>query len=61
VQLEAGRAFSYTYARTRTGTANSAVLVPAGDRSYAIDTVVAAGANDAARELGAIVRSFDLK
>jgi hypothetical protein len=37
------------------------VLVPAGDRSYAIDTVVAAGANDAARELGAIVRSFDLK
>jgi hypothetical protein len=61
VQLEAGRAFSYTYARTRAGTANGVVLVPAGDRSYAIDTVVLGGANDAARELGAIVRSFDLK
>jgi hypothetical protein len=61
VEVEAGRAISYTYARTRAGTANGVVLVPAGDRSYAIDTVVAAGANDAARELGAIVRSFDLK
>jgi hypothetical protein len=61
VELEAGRAFSYTYARTREGTANSAVLVPAGDRSYAIDTVVFAGADGAAREVGAIVRSFDLK
>ena len=61
VELEAGQAISYTYARTRVGTANGVLLVPAGDRSYVIDTVVAAGANDAARELGAIVRSFDLK
>ena len=61
VNIEAGQAISYTYARTRVGTANGVLLVPAGDRSYVIDTIVAAGANDAARELGAILRSFDLK
>ena len=61
VNIEAGQAISYTYARMRAGTANGVVLVPAGDRSYSIDTVVVGGANDAARELGAIVRSFELK
>ena len=61
VNIDAGKAISYTYARTRAGVANGVVLVPARGRSYAINTVVAAGANDAAREVGAIVRSFDVK
>jgi len=55
------KAISYTYARTRAGVANGVVLVPADGRSYAINTVVAGGANDAARQVGAIVRSFDVK
>ena len=60
VTLRAGRALLYSYARGRAGTANGIVLFPVGGTTYAINTVVRAGSDEAAREVGAIVRSFEL-
>ena len=61
VDVAAGPALSVTWVRERSGRAQSTLVVPEGNRrSFALDTVLPAGARDAAREAGAIQRSFDL-
>lgn len=60
VKVRAGRAFFYSYVRERRGTVHSIVIVPAGGRSYALNTVAQGGENAVAREIGRIVVSFDL-
>jgi hypothetical protein len=59
VEVEAGKALLYSYARPKRGTAHTLLVVPAGDRSYTVNGAVPAGENDAAREMGAILLSFD--
>jgi hypothetical protein len=54
--LRAGNAFLYTFARG--GTAQSLAVTRVNGATYRIDSMVAAGAPDAAREAGAIVGSF---
>ena len=58
VSLGGSRALVYTFARTRTGTAQSVVIVPSGDHSYTLNAVVPPRSPDAAREVGAIIASF---
>ena len=60
VKVRAGRAFFYSYVRERLGTVHSIVIVPAGGRTYALNTVAQGGENAVAREIGRIVVSFDL-
>jgi hypothetical protein len=60
VEVKAGKALLYSYARKERGTAHSLLVVPAGDKSYSLNGAVPAGENDAAREMGAILLSFDL-
>lgn len=60
VRVKSGRALLYSYARSKRGTAHTLLVVPAGNRSYTLNGTVPAGANDAARELGAILLSFDI-
>jgi hypothetical protein len=55
-RIRAGGAFLYTFARG--GTAQSLTVTNVHGVTYRIDTVVPAGANDAAREAGATVGSF---
>ena len=59
VRVEAGRALLYSYARSRRGTAHTLLVVPTPERTYTVNAVVPAGAEDAAREVGAILLSFD--
>ena len=61
VEVEAGNAFYYSYVRTQQGTAHIIVIVPAGDRSYVMNAVIRGDADDAARETGEIIRSFDVE
>lgn len=60
VKIRAGEAFFYSYIRKRKGTVHSVLVVPAGDRSYAFNTVSRGGAQDVARETARIILSFDL-
>jgi len=60
VQLRAGKAFFYSYIRKRAGTVHTVVVVPAGNRSYAINTVSQGGSEKVARETARIILSFDL-
>jgi len=60
VEVKAGKALLYSYARQERGTASTILVVPAGDRSYSLNGTVPAGEKDAAREMGAILLSFDL-
>jgi hypothetical protein len=59
VRVKAGPALLYSYARSRRATAHTLLGVPTSERSYTVDGVVPAGADDAAREVGAILFSFD--
>jgi hypothetical protein len=59
VGVKAGNAFHYSYIRTRKGTANSVVVVPVNSGRYTINVVVTGGAKDVARQVGAMIRSFD--
>ena len=59
VEVKAGKALLYSYAREKRGTAHTLLVVPAGDRSYSLNAAVPAGAKDAAQEVGAILLSFD--
>jgi hypothetical protein len=59
VSIQAGQAFLYSYIRKRRGTVHTIVVVPAGSVTYTLNAVVPAGANDAARQVGAMIRSFD--
>jgi len=59
VNVKAGKALLYSYARRKRGTAHTLLVVPAGDRSYSLNAAVPAGAKDAAQEVGTILLSFD--
>ena len=59
VRVKSGRALLYSYARSKRGTAHTLLVIPAGNRTYTVNGTVPAGANDAARELGKILLSFD--
>jgi hypothetical protein len=56
-RVRAGGAFLYTFVRG-SGAAQSLTVTKVGGVTYRIDTVVPAGAPDAAREAGAAVGSF---
>jgi hypothetical protein len=60
VRVEAGNSFFYSYVRERRGTVHTIVVVPAGSRSYVLNSVSHPGADDAAREIGEIITSFSL-
>jgi hypothetical protein len=59
ITVPAGQAISITYARTGKGTANTLVVAPAGGHVYTINAVVPAGEEDAARDVAAIIDSFN--
>ena len=59
VTLHGARSLIYTFARTKTGTAQSIAVVPAGDRSFTLNAIVPPQSPDSAREVGAIFASFD--
>jgi hypothetical protein len=59
VSLHGTRALIYTFARTKTGTAQSLVVVPSGNHSFTLNAVVPARSPDSAREVGAMIASFD--
>lgn len=61
IKARAGNAFYYSYVRTRRGTVHLIVIVPAGSRSYVMNGVIRGNADEAAREAGKIITSFDLK
>lgn len=58
VRLTAGPALAYTFARPRTGTVQTELVVPATGRSFTVESVARANDADAARQVGAILRSF---
>jgi hypothetical protein len=60
VDVEAGPALLYSYARSRKATAHTILVVPTADRTYTINAAVPAGADDAAREVGGMLFSFDV-
>lgn len=60
VRVEAGEALLYSYARTRRGTAHTVLVVPTAERIYAVNATVPAGAEDAAKDVGRILLSFDI-
>ena len=59
VQVEAGEALLYSYARTKRGTAHTLLVVPGAERTYTVNAAVPAGAEDAAKDVGRILMSFD--
>jgi hypothetical protein len=60
VDVEAGTALLYSYARTEAGTAHTLLVVPRARRTYTLNAAVPAGAEDAAKEVGRILLSFDI-
>jgi hypothetical protein len=60
VDVKAGPALLYSYARARRATSHTVLVVPTDDRTYTLNAVVPAGADDAAREVGTILFSFDV-
>lgn len=60
VEVEAGRALLYSYARARKATAHTILVVPTDERTYTLNAAVPAGAEESAREVGRILFSFDL-
>jgi hypothetical protein len=61
VGIKAGQAFLYSYIRKRKGTVHSVVVVPMRSGGFSLDAVVRANARDTARQVGAMIRSFDVK
>jgi hypothetical protein len=61
IQVRAGTALFTSYIRKKTGTVQTIVVVPAGDKTYTLNTVSRGGADDVARELGRIILTFGLK
>jgi hypothetical protein len=60
VTVQAGRALSLSYARTKKGTATTLLVVPTSQGLYTLNAVVPAGQDDAARDAASILSSFDL-
>jgi hypothetical protein len=59
LRINAGRAWFYSYIRTRSGTAHSVVLVPADGGSYVLNTVARGGEQAVAKEIGGMIISFE--
>jgi hypothetical protein len=59
VRVRSGSAFFYSYVRRRKGTVHTVTVVPAGNRSFAVDTVTPGGDEQAAREAAQMILSFD--
>lgn len=60
VKIRGGSAVFTSYIRKRTGTVHSIVIVPAGNKTFTLNTVSRGGANDVAREIGRMILSFDV-
>ena len=58
IKTRAGEALYVSYIRAKKGTAQSITLANVGGRNYSINTVVRGGSKAAAKEAGAIIRSF---
>ena len=56
--LGGNQALIYSFARTKTGTAQTLVIVPSGNRSYTLNAVVPPRSPDSAREVGAMIATF---
>ena len=61
VKLRSGNALFLSYLRKKKGTTQTLVVVPAGKRTFTINTVSVGGANDVARQIGRMILSFDTK
>ena len=61
VTVQAGRALSLSYARTKKGTATTLLVVPTSEGLYTLNAVVPAGQDAAARDAARILSSFDLR
>jgi hypothetical protein len=59
INVAAGQALSITYTRSRKGTANTLVVVPAGGHVYTLNAVVPAGQKETARQVNDIINSFN--
>jgi len=60
IKVRAGSAFFYSYIRKTKGTVHTVALVPAGARSYVLNTVSPGGAEDVARQIARIILSFNV-
>jgi hypothetical protein len=58
VKTAGGNAFFYSYIRKRRGTVHTVVVVPDGERSYALNTVSKGGEEKTARDVANIILSF---
>jgi len=58
VKTAGGNAFFYSYIRKKRGTVHTVVVVPDGDRSYALNTVSKGGQEKTARDIANIILSF---
>jgi hypothetical protein len=59
VKVRAGDAFLYSYVRRSKGTVNTVVIVPVKDRTYVVNAIVSTGARKTARQVGAMIASFN--
>ena len=58
VTIAAGKAFFFSYIRKKKGTVHTIVLVPAGKRSYVLNTVSSGASQSVARQIARIILSF---
>jgi hypothetical protein len=59
VKIKAGKGLFTTYIRTKTGTVHSVLVVPAGKRTFTVNSVSRGGEDKVAREIGKMLLSFD--
>ena len=59
VKLPAGDAVTYTFVRTKSDRVQNLVVIPEGDRTFTLNSVIGGGSKDAAREVAEIVKTFD--
>ena len=59
IRTRAGTAYYVSYIRKEKGTLHALVVVPAGSKTYTLNTVSSGRAPEAARETGRIIASFD--
>jgi hypothetical protein len=58
ITVNGDKAFFLSYIRQTKGTVHTVVVVPAGKRSYVLNTVSRGGARDVARQVARIILSF---
>jgi hypothetical protein len=59
VKIKAGKGLFTTYVRSKTGTVHSVLVVPAGKRTFTLNSVSRGGKDKTAREIGKMLLSFD--